>query len=75
MKFTLYFANFATGEVVTAHRVAKSARHAVNNFRRHMRATNTLNSGDTYAIVIYTDWRDMSYLPSSLWEAPRDTAK
>lgn len=75
MKFTLYFANFTTGEIVTSQRIAKTPRHAENNFRRLLRATGTLSSGDVYRIDIYTDWRDMSNLPDSLWKAPRYTAR
>ena len=74
MKFTLYFANFATGELVAAHRTAMTARHAENNFRRFMRATGSLSKGDSYSLVTYTDWRDITKFPDSLWEAPRNMA-
>lgn len=76
MKFTLYFINFATGEIVIAQRVAKSARHAENNFRRYMRATDTLHSGDNYNLLVYTDWREMdASVPSELWQGQKYTAR
>lgn len=76
MKFTLYFINFITGEIVIAQRVAISARHAENNFRRYLRATGTLHSGDSYNLLIYIDWRDMdASVPSELWQGKKYTAR
>lgn len=74
MKFTVYFANFFTGEVVAAQREAKSARHAENNFRRHLRDTGTLHKGDSYSLLVYTGWRELD-IPAALIEAPRYTAR
>lgn len=60
MKFTVCLINYATGEMFQNHVTAKSATHAVNNFRRRMRAWDRLRAGEPYKVGCWIGWVDWS---------------
>ena len=63
MKFTVYFLNHTTGVIISACRTAMCADSAYNNFRRYLRHHGDLQAGETYNIIIYSGWRDLSAVP------------
>jgi len=75
MLYTCYFFNWTTGEVVAAHRHANTAGNAIATFRRKMRDTGTLQSGQLYNFFLYKGKRDLSDLPPDYMTAPRAVAR
>ena len=75
MKFTLYFENFTTGEIVCRQQNNNNAYNARDTFRRYLRSTGALRSGDSYKIVQYDGERDLRDIPNCLFMGARQVAR
>ena len=58
-EFSIFFANYTTGEIVQQNRRSVRASATLAAFRRRMREYGTLSRGDRYKLVVYDGFRDL----------------
>lgn len=55
-KYTIYYFNLTTGEVIAQQRCARCAKVAEDSFRRKLRRNEFLERGTRYILQIYDGW-------------------